>query len=974
MIKEIKYGSHTATPSDYECPDGDLAAAINLVPEDGTIKPVMPPTALYQLPEFAAVVAFHHTTNYRHYIVHYTASGNKLYWFDDTAPSATTLPVDVTISGDPIIDLGTATLHQVTAVGNTLVVLTSSGVEYILWNGTGYDALGQKPPRCELTFTLQSEMMAYPGTTNNNVDKPLTLNRGIKTSEVPMPTYLSTAAWLPPRPFVNPLTGFTDFDFSLENKSGDNGTAGVSQEVDRITSFALAGVNKFIANENKKGRFVFPFFVRYAYELYDGSLIMHSYPVLMIPNSRGPVFAMNGSTDGSDGHNPGFELEEQESGAKLSYTFRGRVYGFASKLTYTGSVDSLTKWKDIIRGVNIYVTPPIYTYDQAGKVYGWRNMDGNSTTTTPDYSAWESYYTIGAVQTGNTSVHKKHDFVTAFTASMGSYFEKYSGWGGTMPSYILTVPEKSEADIRDQLTSEGKFYKVHTLKIDDIVGGVSLGYHEVDIKDGVLQSLVARATMADDYNTNDRLICDNAFVFNSRLNLGGVERVPHSPLKPTIQWPLFATSDTAKTWQVAVKIKDNGNTLTLLSPSVSIAGLDKPRYIYYPNMRAFEAIVTNGTTTYKVPLTEHPNLNGAYWCFDLWTDSSPDTTGEAFPSATPSPIIEEYSKVYHSEVNNPFFFPVLDIHTVGAGRIMGVCSAVKPLAQDQFGKAPLYAFTDEGVWALDTASDGTYSSVWPITRDVCTNPNSITQLDAEVLFATKRGIMMLSGTTSQCITDWLDSEKAFDIATLPSGNNLVALSEVNGENNPALEFVPFQQFLDGCKITYDYTNQRIVFYNPDIRYAYVYSLEAKKWGMMMSDLVDTINAYPDALAYTADKKVVDLSHVDPAISAIPALLITRPIKLDMPDDLKTVDTVLQRGVFDFNDATREVKPLRSVLYGSRDLYNWHMVYSSTDHRLRGFRGTPYKYYRIALLCELKPGESVYGCTVQFTPRYNNQPR
>ena len=40
MIKEIKYKGFTATPSDYECPDGELDAAINLVPDNGELEAV----------------------------------------------------------------------------------------------------------------------------------------------------------------------------------------------------------------------------------------------------------------------------------------------------------------------------------------------------------------------------------------------------------------------------------------------------------------------------------------------------------------------------------------------------------------------------------------------------------------------------------------------------------------------------------------------------------------------------------------------------------------------------------------------------------------------------------------------------------------------------------------------------------------------------------------------------------------------
>lgn len=46
-------------------------------------------------------------------------------------------------------------------------------------------------------------------------------------------------------------------------------------------------INKYIAEQQEDGYFIFPFFVRYAYRLYDGSVIMQSAPVLMLLNDSG---------------------------------------------------------------------------------------------------------------------------------------------------------------------------------------------------------------------------------------------------------------------------------------------------------------------------------------------------------------------------------------------------------------------------------------------------------------------------------------------------------------------------------------------------------------------------------------------------------------------------------------------------------------------------------------------------------------
>jgi len=192
----------------------------------------------------------------------------------------------------------------------------------------------------------------------------------------------------------------------------------------------------------------------------------------------------------------------------------------------------------------------------------------------------------------------------------------------------------------------------------------------------------------------------------------------------------------------------------------------------------------------------------------------------------------------------------------------------------------------------------------------------------------------------------------------------------------------FHEFVKGCRIIYDYVHQRYIVFNPEYdsvlnaykySYAYIYSLKSNKWGVMSGTFLSGVNSYPDALAINTSNTVVDLSE-DGATTGVKGLIITRPLKLDPADALKTVNTIIQRGYFDYADTTRTVKPVRQALWGSRDMFNWKLIWSSTDQYLRGFSGTPYKYFRLALLVDLKPDESLYGCTVQYEPRFLDQPR
>ena len=305
--------------------------------------------------------------------------------------------------------------------------------------------------------------------------------------------------------------------------------------------------------------------------------------------------------------------------------------------------------------------------------------------------------------------------------------------------------------------------------------------------------------------------------------------------------------------------------------------------------------------------------------------------------------------------------------SLGVGRVKALSSAAKALSQGQFGQFPLYAFTSEGIWALEVSSTGTYAAKQPITRDVCINYQGITQLDSAVLFPTERGIMLISGSQTECISDSINTDTPFSFPSLPGSKTL--LSFFNTKVATTIKTLnllqSFQDFLATCRMIYDYTHQRVIVYNSSYEYAYVYSLESKQWGMMQSNFVSNINSYPHAMAMDSKNRLLDFSKY--ATTEIGVLLVSRPLKLDAPDIHKTIDTIIQRGMFQHGH-------IGQVLWASNDLYSWYLVWDSVDEYLRGFRGSPYKYFRIGIVGKLQNDESLYGASIQFQPRLVNQPR
>ena len=332
-----------------------------------------------------------------------------------------------------------------------------------------------------------------------------------------------------------------------------------------------------------------------------------------------------------------------------------------------------------------------------------------------------------------------------------------------------------------------------------------------------------------------------------------------------------------------------------------------------------------------------------------------------------------YSSVVKvSEAENPLIFPAKNSVQVGSSIINALAANTRPISEGQFGDAPLYAFTDEGVWVLMLGEEGTYIARQPANRDICSNPNGILQIDDAVLFPTERGIMMQRGRESECITDVLD-DYPFDFLSIYSHstkdktypNKLLALGNIPESD---VKYVRFRKYLEEADMIYDYYDSRIIVFNQNYTYAYVYSLKSKMWGTMHNVFNKRVNIYPESYATDKEGKIIDVYVKEPTEN-VPFFLCSRPLTLGQ-DAYKTMFDCITRGYFSSIQAGK----CGMVLFGSNDLVNWYYVGSSVNMYLRNIVGSPYKYFRLSLMGNLAPKESISALSTEFQSRLQNKLR
>jgi hypothetical protein len=471
-------------------------------------------------------------TNGKLLFVHSTSDETKNYIYS----VGTTLYNGTT----SITDLS-STINSVNAIGNTLIALCDDGMHYFLWQDGAYNYIGQKPPEMNIQFGLSLF------TAKSDEFK---LNDDISTSD-------------------------TNY----------------SEEINTALSTQILGyANKLIASvHNEKFGFIYPFFIRYAYRLYDGSLYMHSAPILMIPNTK-PTPVCSESSNG--------KIHNEDTYGRV-YTTYGQVwYQVLSDLT------KLSNWKDIIKKVDIYISAPIYTYDESGKI---------------DFTDLQSDlgYSVGIkVSSQNNNQSFKEQNVT------------YPSSGRTN-EYFYSLPHFTDREIADKVKNVSLFYLLRSLDVNELSNSMS----SFEVKKNEIDNIATATQMTDDYQSHDNIIPEYSYSYNSRLNISGLKRSLFDGFDLAAQttWNdtrtydysfnlVDGTNDTNK-WISYVYIKENGKTYIVKS-SASLNMTNCGFFFYYPNQNAYQVVFSkyDGTTTsyIKVNLTKHALLNGSYY-FDSFS-------------------------------------------------------------------------------------------------------------------------------------------------------------------------------------------------------------------------------------------------------------------------------------------------------------------------------------------------------------------
>lgn len=252
--------------------------------------------------------------------------------------------------------------------------------------------------------------------------------------------------------------------------------------------------------------------------------------------------------------------------------------------------------------------------------------------------------------------------------------------------------------------------------------------------------------------------------------------------------------------------------------------------------------------------------------------------------------IQTTNRIQASESNNCFVYPYQNSYHIGSetSTIVAANSAAIEMSDAKFGEFPLYVFTDEGVFSMQSGSGGTlYSAVVPISYDKAINPNTLA-VNYNVLFVTEQGIMALSR----------------------QGSSVISVGLNNADNT-----IP--EWMRTTKMLHAPQHNEVIATDKDNDLLYIYSLDNQVWstkdlhpGRVLNngELVEIGEEYDSY-------NIVDLLKETSTDSPTAIALSTRAIKLGSME-LKRLETFVLR----FESQVNQTITVR--ILGSTDTVNW----------------------------------------------------
>ena len=802
-ISRIQLRGISRTPSDRMTEDGGCAESLNVSLDHSELAPSFIPedvTRELGLPDDlqAEKVFVHKTANYENLIV--VAEDSIAVIKERSCEVFATLDND-----ESVIDI--------TSIGNTLAISTNKQTLYALYKNKKYLAFEGGFPKVRLDFVNVDEL-AHP-----NDDDELVAHNG-------------TTFKLEGLPSIE--LGVEDNAYRVESEYGRELLTKTCDEYQKILDYNA-----------KRGSFSAPLFLMYGIRLYDGSIVNLSSPVML-----GSAFYYEDIKKDlpvnirvlKDVAADGERVNDYTVSIDVCNPFKIGVYKFIEDI-------DLTLWKDIISSVDVFVSPTVNFFPDRNIRAKWGEKEE---------LAGLEYDTIILDPANSLDEAKRENSIT----SVATF--------NLIKSYTLQEIKNAKQEmevITEDLTQE----KLATKEL------LYSSANEISHGDVSLQKMITFNGKVISAG-GSQMLSRGLHSLNGLHAHQGAEEYSYSfkyYVGTQSSGELVSISENIVLGGQYIEPK-KGQCYSKQGQSVSVVeSMSEPfTWLSFPDSRCTKVEIlkrrsdgTGGVWIGKAEMKPHPllpNVSYGYIGLGVALEDAVDFDQESFgypegmkefDRRDESRKEDLTNKVIASKSDNPFVYPAKGRITMDSN-VISLAVATSALSQGQFGQFPLYVFTEDGIWAIETASDGSFVTSKPLSRDVCVNPDSITSIDNGVVFVTDKGVMFLQGSQVVNISPNMNGRHYTIEGTAQA---IIEGQEFFKDFIPVLtDSTHFMAYVREATVAYDYPGQRLVFIKKDEKYQYVYKLDTNTWHKVAYNinLLAPINSYPECLVQGGEDKVM----------------------------------------------------------------------------------------------------------------------
>lgn len=654
----------------------------------------------------------------------------------------------------------------------------------------------------------------------------------------------------------------------------------------------------------KRRYFIQPILIRYALTLYDGSCIFSSTPVML--SQANPIQPSQ------------LRIRIKNSNNICTGTYEGQIIAENFIVKYFIHSLNLENWKDIVKSIDFFVTPEATIFETGETLQG---MDFKIERTQ---------------ENGNTVFYVTGD---------------------------ISFLDRNE--IKKQYMQSSLFYKITSIEDwSNLKVGEWYDFYS-DIRPDML---VHEEVLSPDNTTLLSTGAQVSYVLNKRLHQANLSRKMFPGFPLIMQTTGRTNAEPAEAYICTYLKTERGESMVVWSGTTDYFYNQLSPFISYPDSNAYlmEIVVKSASGLYRkrIELTPSEYENRADYLDDSFVAAPLEVDSAAGSSALtiPSPSNDVYTQdniLRVSKYENPFVFPAEQTYSVSNGAITGIASITTALSEGQFGEFPLYLFTEEGIWALQSGSgEVCYSNQHQLSREPISREYPIIPLEEAILFATPKGLSILQGATTQQLL-------AFDELPYEDNSKLQDYQLSSNILQATCDTTPLSDFIQGCIIAYNPIEKELLFCQPRLGYTVVLHLPSMY--MYRTTQVYTSYLY-DATHLLGQDEQGNIFDLQKEIrnNTAQIVLLTRPITLQSESYQRWRELSLR--------VSSSGKKTILSLWGGNDAENKFVTVGqlSNSGKIPGkltlrITGPAYKYYRIFFSGDVMPDFHLWAADTLAIP-------